>query len=823
MNDRFWWSLSLRPNGIFAALLFASLTSVYAAAPFAYPGPLPGSPTIALKAQAIRVGNAALEMTWTWTASGLKIKTIIDKQTGRTVKANGELFEVVLENGRRYAASEFTVIGEPRLTELAPNPNAARRAAQIAGRQVALTLESKDKQLRIVWRALMRDNANNVRQEIELAPTHGDCQIAEIIWFDDAMPNAASAGRVDGSPMVDGNFFFGVEDPHTTHSAGSVKEPIGTWTPADLQAGKARRKTWPVLATALGAGTNEFAFQYERGPHRLDIARVALTENGREVASDAHHGSSGSSDVKNVYALPLTAVKPDAVYELVAEIGTDPQFELPAGSAVESFGNVSLRRADGRIAFHLPRHAPLRQGEKLTASFVVGVAPEGQMRRAFLYYIENERAHPYRAFLHYNTWYDISPWHFPPEGWDPYAMNETNSLDAIRTFGERLIKPYGVTMDSMVFDDGWNDIDNVWGFHRGFPNGFAPHAALARKYGTALGVWLSPLGGGVKAKVHRLIAGSAMGYETNAAGFSLAGTNYYAAFKGVCLRMMREYGVNYFKFDGIGQGGVNESATKTTGVTSSFMLDTDALRRLMLELREENPNLFINFTSGSWPSPFWLRYADSVWRQGLDTGVLGKGPAQQRGLTYRDSKEYKNIVQRAPFYPLSSLMSGGITYSRHGRPSDPSYNSAGLKDDIRSYFGSGTGLQELYIQPSRLTTDDWAVLAEAAKWARANQDVFVDTHWIGGDPGKAQIYGWASWSPRKGIVTLRNPDDQPHEFALDVGQAFELPAGAARQFKLKSPWADDAAKPAVRAQAGKALRLDLKPFEVLVLEALPES
>jgi len=29
------------------------------------------------------------------------------------------------------------------------------------------------------------------------------------------------------------------------------------------------------------------------------------------------------------------------------------------------------------------------------------------MRRDFLAYLELERAHPYRTFLHYNTWYDI--------------------------------------------------------------------------------------------------------------------------------------------------------------------------------------------------------------------------------------------------------------------------------------------------------------------------------------------------------------------------------------------------------------------------------
>jgi hypothetical protein len=249
-----------------------------------------------------------------------------------------------------------------------------------------------------------------------------------------------------------------------------------------------------------------------------------------------------------------------------------------------------------------------------------------------------------------------------------------------------------------------------------------------------------------------------------------------------------------------------------------YVLDTEAMRRLMLELRQEDANLYINLTTGSWPSPFWLRYADSVWRQGGDMGLAGKGVRQQQWLTYRDRETYRNIVGKGPLFPLNSLMTQGVAYSRRGSAGDATFDSAGFKDDVRVFFGSGTGLQELYIQPGKLTDDDWKALAEAAKWSRANADVLVDTHWIGGDPGKLEVYGWASWTPRKGVVTLRNPDDQPHEFPLDVATAFELPAGASTRFTLKSPWADDAAKPTIAAEAGKPVRLTLRPFEVLVLE-----
>jgi len=476
------------------------------------------------------------------------------------------------------------------------------------------------------------------------------------------------------------------------------------------------------------------------------------------------------------------------------------------GDASANAGDVA--RTNELALCELERNTVLKRGETLTVSFVVGVSPPGQLRRGFLYYLERERAHPYRPYLHYNSWYDIA--------WDPFALNETNCLEAIQLLGERFIKPYGVVMDGLVFDDGWDDPKSLWQFHQGFPSGFAPLAQLCGHYHTRLGVWLSPFGGYGLPKEKRLQFGHERGYETNAAGFSLAGARYYAAFKQACVGMIRNYRVNHFKFDGIATG----MYAKGSG---QYVLDTEAMRRLMLELRQEDPDLYINLTTGSWPSPFWLRYADSVWRQGGDMGYAGKGPKQQQWLTYRDQETYRNIVLKGPLFPLNSLMSQGVAYSRHGSAGDPTFNSSGFRDDVRAFFGSGTSLQELYIQPAKLSPEDWRVLAEAATWSRTNADVLMDTHWIGGDPGKSQIYGYASWSPRKGILMLRNPDDQPGEIALDAERVFELPMGAATSYTLKSPWSEDAPRTELQAIARQPIIVRLKPFEVVVLEAIPLS
>jgi hypothetical protein len=94
----------------------------------------------------------------------------------------------------------------------------------------------------------------------------------------------------------------------------------------------------------------------------------------------------------------------------------------------------------------------------------------------------------------------------------------------------------------------------------------------------------------------------------------------------------------------------------------------------------------------------------------------------------------------------------------------------------------------------------------------------VDTHWIGGNPAKGEVYGWASWSPRKGILVLRNPDDRPASFTMDANQVFELPSGVPEQFVLHSPWKKDRRLSDIILEKDQPCTLTLKPFEVLTLE-----
>jgi len=456
-----------------------------------------------------------------------------------------------------------------------------------------------------------------------------------------------------------------------------------------------------------------------------------------------------------------------------------------------------------RARTFIKRSLPLRKGQSIDYSAVVGVSREGQLRRDFATYVERERAHPYRPFLHYNSWYDIGYF-------TPYTQEQ--ALDRIKAFGEELSVKRQVKLDSFLFDDGWDDRSGSWHFsQKDFPQGFVPLKDAAAKYGAAPGVWLSPWGGYSKPKEERVKNGKEAGYEIIDNGLALSGPKYYQRFHDAVLELLTKNGINQFKFDGTG------NADKVFP-GSRFDSDFAAAIELIDDIRAAKPDTFVNLTTGTYPSPFWLRYADSIWRDGEDDDFAGVGTNRERWITYRDAQTYRNIVQRGPLFPLNSLMLHGIIYAQMNKRlnADPGHDFA---NEVHSYFASGTQLQEMYITPSLLSGADWDMLAEAARWSRTNAEVLRDSHWIGGDPGRLDAYGWAAWTPKKAIITLRNPDAKPQLAVIDLQRQLELPPGSARRYVAKSVWGGGEQ---TTFDADQATTLTLAPFQVITFELTPQ-
>lgn len=480
------------------------------------------------------------------------------------------------------------------------------------------------------------------------------------------------------------------------------------------------------------------------------------------------------------------------------QIGSCPGSPLGGAgffAGVEIPGSVNLVTTSGaRAAFSCT--LPLTDEQTYDFGAVTGLAPLGQLRRSFLRYMERERARPSSPFLHYNCWFDLG-----------YGVNEPKMLEVVKAFDAELVKKRGVPVRSYLVDDGWDDPHKgLWVEHvRRFPEGFAATKAKMEPYGAHLGIWISPLGGYGGDKERTAIA-QKMGLIPEDAKLDLSYPKYKQWFLDRCRQLMREGGVNSFKWDRAG-----------AGVSPHSLALLDVAR----QLRKENPEVFINVTVGTWPSPFWLNHVDSTWRMpSADVGWAGKGDNREKWLTFRDGWCRNIFVQAAPLYPLNSVMHHGVVHGTGFQGNVVSKAGNDLKNEVRSYFANGASLQELYLTPALMTSEAWDHVAASAKWAHAHADVLRDAHWVGGDPLKLEPYGYASWNPRQATLMLRNPDDQPRTIELDADEVFDLPRATRTRspaFDLRSPYADQRLRE-LKLAAGTKLTVTLQPFEVLVFD-----
>jgi len=431
----------------------------------------------------------------------------------------------------------------------------------------------------------------------------------------------------------------------------------------------------------------------------------------------------------------------------------------------------------------------LEGAQTVSFSSVTGVVPDGQLRRGFQYYLERERARPAKQYLHFNGWYDA-------------GVSEKRFLEVIDAYKRELIQKRGVKLDGFVLDDGWDDAARTfWDWKRSvLPDGLTKVRAAAEAAGSRLGIWISPLGGYGEAP-QRIANARKLGL-TDGDKLDLSDPRYYKWFKEKCLTLMHEDHVSYFKWDKAGDG-----------VNPHFM----SLLKLADELHADDPNLFLNVTVGTWPSPFWLNHVDCTWHGGGDVAWIGKGDKREQWLTYRDSSDL-SVAKRCGLYPLNSIMLHGMVlgHAYQGKTTAEAGNH--LRSECRSFFGSGTCMQEVYLSPDLMDDAAWDDLAEAAKWSHRHATVLTDTHMIGGEPSKLEPYGWASWIPGQAVVTVRNPDDQPKSITLDAQSVFELPSNAPKAYKLRSPYKDQRVQ-LLELIAGQPVTVELKPFEVLVFDS----
>ncbi len=586
------------------------------------------------------------------------------------------------------------------------------------------------------------------------------------------------------------------------------------------------------------------------------VEAVDLAQN-KVVAEDAHLGESGAVTKDNVYTLTGLTRGKDMVLRIWARTDGNQAADV-------SNGAITLDGATHRegvpfaqpltVTAYVPVNDTLAPGAELIFSAVFGTCNEAsQLRRVFNTYLNAERAHPHRMLPHYNSWYDlcINRNDRGVEG----RFSEQEALDSMRAFREELYEKRGVFINSYLWDDGWDEWNSLWGFNANFPDGFKNLAAEAHKVpGASISCWMSPFGGYGGSFGQRLAYAKREGIvDADAHGLQLSKPIYYAAFRDRVLDMIRQYDMNLFKFDRMGSG------QDANGAGERYAADLRAVGQLCGEMRAAKQDVFINCTVGTWASPYWLMWCDSIWKGDGDCDWLGEvGTPRQKWVTYRDNMMYDRFASKAPLFPLNSLMMHGIivckssphntmtdykgtgTYMYDGEGYATPTACADFAAEVWMGVALGTGLQEYYITPNLMSKVWWDILADGVKWLKANETILTDAHWIGGDPADGHdmqkrgnapkaIYGYASLGKEKGIVILRNPTDKPQKVVATLDRWLEMPKtrqGCAYQPKVifnstdayENAGSPHAFKPTWTPTTADALEWELPPFTTFLFE-----
>lgn len=460
----------------------------------------------------------------------------------------------------------------------------------------------------------------------------------------------------------------------------------------------------------------------------------------------------------------------------------------------------------------------------LESNWVVeGLPPNHYIKDWFFNYLPDIRVAHNKPYTLYNSWYDLRSPEYP--GVEPnHVMNEKNILDIIDLFKKSMIDKYGIQLDAFVLDDGWDVYESDWKMRtKTFPHGVKPIVNALKSLGTTLGIWFGPTGG-YSFRMRRINWMKAHGYETvgttpDEAMMDIAGPKYSALFEKRTTDFAKN-GVGYFKWDGIQFSSSEPGGGHAVGYHSRRAVMESIIEKCKA-VRAINPDEFLNITSGTWMSPWWLKYANQIWMQGQDYGFADVPSVNERdgAITYKDFVLYDDFHNQDVWFPVSNLMTHGVikgNLERLGGDDDPLDKFA---NDAVFYFGRGVSMYEMYISPDLLNPKEWEVLGKSLKWARDRFPILNKTYMTGGDPTNGEAYGYVHFKKDSGIIAVRNPVMQPQQITIKLDASKGM-ADSACSLVLERTYPTHWISPDLYA-AGATIILPLQGYEAAIYEVYP--
>ncbi|MGC8751459.1 alpha-galactosidase [Hydrotalea sp.] len=461
----------------------------------------------------------------------------------------------------------------------------------------------------------------------------------------------------------------------------------------------------------------------------------------------------------------------------------------------------------------------------IESSWVVqGLSPNKAVQDWFYNYVNEIKVMPDEPYALYNSWYDLRSPSYPKVA-PAHVMNEKNILHIIDLFKKNMTEKYGIHLNAFVLDDGWDVYESNWMLNKTtFPNGLQPIVNALKPMGTTLGIWLGPTGG-YSFRMKRINWMKAHGYETvgktpNDAMLDIAGPNYSKLFEQRVTDFTKQ-GVGYFKWDGI-QFSSSESGNGHAIGYHSRRAAVESVIDKCKAVRAINPKEYLNITSGTWLSPWWLQYANQIWMQGADYGYANTPVINDRdaAMTYKDIVLYDDFNRQDVWFPLSNMMTHGIikgNLASVGGNDDP---LAKFADDVVFYFSRGVTMYELYLSPDLLNDDEWKVLSLSLNWAKQHFSLMDKTFMVGGNPANGNAYGFAHFKNNEGIIAVRNPKIQSEQLTVKLSTQYGI-ADTAASLVLERVYPTHWVSPNLYAAGTTIVLPELQGFEVAVYRVYP--
>ena len=459
-------------------------------------------------------------------------------------------------------------------------------------------------------------------------------------------------------------------------------------------------------------------------------------------------------------------------------------------------------------------------GKYVTWQTVAGAArsTDNQVIQADFFEYIYDIATPSDFRIQYNSWFD-----------NMMLISDETILKSFIEIDRELNKAETRPLDSYVVDDGWinyNDTSEVdparagtglntegfWAFNSKFPEGLTPSSELVQKFGSNFGVWVGPRGGyNFYGHLANIIAKAGKG---SAAGGSIdvADSTYHKNLTEMFVKWQKDYGVNYWKWDGFADAAQYNTFPATDavpGYSNDHMVGgynrmyhvtdlwegwIDIFEAVRASEKADGINkLWLSLTCYVNPSPWFLQWANSVWIQCIhDQADAGSSSSKMdRQLTYRDACYYDFINNHQFQFPLANVYNHDPIYGVEG--TGMNINTATdeqFKNYLYSQSARGTAFWELYYSDSIMTDGKYEVTSEFLAWAEENHRMLKNAKMFGGDPstnvrlssvtggGTQDAYGFAGFDGNDGIITIRNSAQSAKTVTMTFDRTIGVPEDA---------------------------------------------